>query len=109
MKKLRSDLKKEDIALTKGHMKWYRVVEDEIRLFINEKAVNNKSFNNKIYWKENRGELSVEDLESSKKFYDKNKHLNIKVFIKNDSGTLYSEYKVKNWGLSDTGIEVIFS
>ena len=39
MKKLRTNLKKEDIALSKGYMRWYRVVEDEVRLFINERAV----------------------------------------------------------------------
>ena len=41
IKKLRTNLKKEDIALSKGYMRWYRVVEDEVRLFINERAVNN--------------------------------------------------------------------
>ena len=33
MKKLRTNLRKEDIALSKGYMRWYRVVENEVRLF----------------------------------------------------------------------------
>ena len=49
MKKLRTNLRKEDIALSKGYMRWYRVVENEVRLFINERALNNnKEAVNKI-------------------------------------------------------------
>ena len=36
MKKLRSNLRKEEIAMSKGYMRWYRVIEDEVRLFINQ-------------------------------------------------------------------------
>ena len=32
MKKLRSNLKKEEIAGSKGYMKWYRTFDNEIRL-----------------------------------------------------------------------------
>ena len=96
MKKLRTNLKKEDIALSKGYMRWYRVVEDEVRLFINERAVNNnKEAVNKIYWKENRAELCIDSFDYSKKFYEKHKNLEVKLFIKADAGTLYSEYEVK--------------
>ena len=35
MKKLRSNLKKEEIAGSKGYMKWYRTFDNEIRVFVN--------------------------------------------------------------------------
>ena len=89
MKKLRTNLRKEDIALSKGYMRWYRVVENEVRLFINE--------------------LCIDSFDYSKNFYEKHKNLEVKLFIKADAGTLYSEYEVKSWGLNDKGIEVILS
>lgn len=110
MKKLRTNLKKEDIALSKGYMRWYRVIENEVRLFINERAVNNnKEAVNKIYWKDSRAELCIDSFEYSKKFYEKHKKLDVKLFIKADAGILYSEYEVKSWGLNDKGIEVILT
>lgn len=110
MKKLRTNLKKEDIALSKGYMRWYRVVENEIRLFINERAINdNKEIVNKIYWKDSRAEFCIDSLEYSKKFYEKHKDLDVKVFIKSDGGALYSEYEVKSWGVNEKCIEVIFT
>ena len=45
----------------------------------------------------------------SKKFYEKHKNLEVKLFIKADAGTLYSEYEVKSWRLNDKGIEVILT
>lgn len=110
MKKLRTNLKKEEIALVKGYMRWYRVVENELRLFVNERAVNkNKEIINKIYWKESRAALCVESLEYAENFYNNHKNLEVKLFIKSDAGALYSEYEVKSWGLNHEGIEVILS
>ena len=108
-KKLRGNLTKEEIALTKGYMKWYRVVEDELRLFVNERALNdNKQPLNKIYWKEKRAELCIDELEYFIKFYDKFKDYKPRVFIKSDVGALYSEYEVEDWGLNDKVIEIKF-
>ena len=77
MKKLRTNLRKEDIALSKGYMRWYRVVENEVRLFINERAVNNnKEAVNKIYWKDSRAELCIDSFDYSKNFYEKHKIIN---------------------------------
>ena len=45
----------------------------------------------------------------SKNFYEKHKNLEVKLFIKADAGTLYSEYEVKSWGLNEKGIEVILT
>ena len=53
--------------------------------------------------------LAVRDISVSKNFYEKHKNLEVKLFIKADAGTLYSEYEVKSWGLNDKGIEVILS
>lgn len=107
MKKLRSNLRKEDIALVKGYMRWYRVVEDEVRLFINEKATNYKEeLVNKIYW---RAELCIDVFDYAKKFYEDHKHLEVKLFVKSDVGALYSEYEVKEWGLNEKGIELILA
>ena len=109
MKKLRSNLKKEEIALTKGYMKWYRVVENVLRLFINEKALNdNNELLNKIYWKENRAELCVNGYDYSVNFYEKFKDYSLKVFVKSDIGALYSEYEVESWGVNERAIEVKF-
>ena len=110
MKKLRTNLKKEDIALSKGYMRWYRVVENEVRLFINERALNNnKEVINRIYWKDGRAELCIDSFDYSQKFYEKYKKLDVKLFIKSDGGALYSEYEVKSWGLNEKGIEVILT
>ena len=88
----------------------YRVVENEVRLFINERAVNNnKEAVNKIYWRDSRAELCIDSFDYSKNFYEKHKNLEVKLFIKADAGTLYSEYEVKSWGLNDKAIEVILS
>ena len=110
MKKLRTNLKKEDIALSKGYMKWYRVIGDEVRLFINERTLNDKNeVVNKIYWKDNRAELCIDSFDYSKKFYEKHKNLEVKLFIKPDGVSLYSEYEVKSWGLNDKGLEIILT
>ena len=110
MKKLRTNLTKEKIALSKGYMRWYRVVENEVRLFINERAKNYKDeFVNKIYWKENRAELCIDVFEYSKKFYEEHKDLDVKFFVKLDTGALYSEYEIIEWRLNQNGIEIIFA
>lgn len=109
MKKLSSNLKKEEIALSKGYMRWYRVVDNEIRLFVNEKALSEQGLLlNKIYWKENRGILCVDGIEYATKFYEAYKHYKLRFYIKAEVGALYSEYEVDSWGLCDRGIEVIF-
>lgn len=107
MKKLRVNLKKQEIGLTKGHTKWFRVVENELRLFVNEKQVNDKNqFINIIDWKESKAYLYVDSIETSRKFYEEHKQLDVKLFIKADVGVIYNEYEVKSWGLNDNFIEV---
>lgn len=107
MKKLRSNLTKEEIAMCKGYRQWYRVIEDEVRLFINEsgKSKNNVILN-KLYYKDSRAELCINDYEYAKNFYEKHKHLTPKLFVKPDAASLYCEYEVVEWGLNDKGIEV---
>ena len=39
MKKIGENLRKEQIAECKGYMRWYRVIDGELRLFVNEKAL----------------------------------------------------------------------
>lgn len=95
--------------MSKGYMKWYRVIEDELRLFVNEKHLSEKNERiNIIYWKENRAELCIDGFEYAKKFYENNRNLSVKFFVKANVGALYSEYAVKDWGLCPKGIEVIF-
>lgn len=107
MKKLRSNLKKEEIALSKGYRKWFRVVDNEIRLFINEKERNDdKKLISKIYWKENRAELCIGNLEGGQKFYEDHKHLDVKFFVKADIETIYSEYEVLGWNFNGNGVQV---
>ena len=107
MKKLRSNLRKEEIAMSKGYMRWYRVREDEVRLFINEsgKSDNNTCLN-KLYYRNSRAELCINDYEYAKNFYEKHKHLVPKLFVKPDAASLYCEYEVLEWGLNENGIEV---
>lgn len=42
MKKLADRLKRVDITLAKGYMKWYSVIDNELRLFINERGRDDK-------------------------------------------------------------------
>lgn len=108
MKKLESNLKKEQIAITKGYMQWYRVVEGELRLFINEKLKNDDGvLHNKIDWKNNIAYLCINDFEYSKDFYEKNKEYKVRMFVKADVGALYSEYAVESWSLGEKSLEVI--
>lgn len=46
------------------------------------------------------------DLEYSKKFYNKNKHYKVRLYAKNDEKSLYDEYEVKDWFLSEKGLEL---
>ena len=109
MRKIGEPLKKEKVAGCKGYMKWYRVIEDELRLFINEKALNeNGGKLNYIYYKENRALLCADGIEYSKEFYERFKDFKVRVFIKSDVGALYSEYEVESFGLCDRGLEVVF-
>lgn len=110
MKKLRDNLKKEKIAGSKGYMKWYRAFDKEVRLFINERALNeNNEILNKIFWRENRALICVGATEYNKGFYKKYKDYDVKFFVKSDAGALYSEYEVKEWSLVEDGIEVILN
>lgn len=110
MTEIGTDLKKEEIALSKGYMRWYRVIENEVRLFVNEEAVNKDGqIINKIFYKDNRAELCVDNFSYAEKFYNKHKHLNARLFVKPNAKSLYTEYKVKQWNLSDKGIVVLLS
>lgn len=46
------------------------------------------------------------DLEYSKKFYNKNKHYKVRLYAKTDASSLYNEYEVKGWYLSEKGLEL---
>lgn len=110
MKKLRDNLKKEEIAGSKGYMKWYRAFDNEVRLFINERCLNaNNEIVNKIFWKENRALICIGANEDNKWFYEKYKDYDAKFFVKSDVGALYSEYEIKEWYLVESGIEVILN
>ena len=110
MKKLRSNLKKEEIAGSKGYMKWYRAFDNEIRVFINERFTNeNNEIVNKILWKENKALICIGAIKHSEWFYERYKDYDLKFFVKSDMGALYSEYEVKEWFLGEDGIEVILN
>ncbi|KAI3345641.1 hypothetical protein FDB55_11165 [Clostridium botulinum] len=110
MKQLRGNLKKQDIALSNGYMKWYRIIDGKLRVFINENHVNhNNELLNKIYWRENRGEICINVPEYCEKFYKAHKALELEFFVKNNVSSLYFQYEVKDWSLKDNYIEVIFT
>ena len=50
--------------------------------------------------------LCMADLEYSKKFYNKNKHYKVRLYAKTDASSLYDEYEVKDWCLSEKGLEL---
>ncbi|WP_238860162.1 hypothetical protein [Clostridium sp. YIM B02569] len=108
MKKIASNLTKEQIAMAKGYRQWCRVVEGELRLFVNEKQKSDTGIlHNKIDWKNNIAYLCINDFEYSKGFYEKNKDYQVRIFVKADAGNLYSEYAVKSWDLGENSLEVI--
>lgn len=57
-------------------------------------------------YKNNKAYLCMADLEYSKKFYNKNKHYKVRLYAKNDAKSLYDEYEVKDWFLSEKGLEL---
>ncbi len=104
---LQRGLKKEEIAQAKRYMRWYRVIDNEMRLFINLGLVTDKGeIANTIDYKNNKAYLCMADLEYSKKFYNKNKHYKVRLYAKNDAKSLYDEYEVKDWFLSEKGLEL---
>lgn len=110
MKKLAINLTKKEIALSSTYNKWYKIVEDEIRLFIDENAIDdNKQLINKIYWKEDRGELGFDDPDSIEEFYEKHKDLKVRIFLKAEDKKIYNEYEVAKWKVREKDIEIIFA
>ena len=104
---LQRGLKKEEIAQAKRYMRWYRVIDNEMRLFVNLGLVTDKGeIANTIDYKNNKAYLCMADLEYSKKFYNKNKHYKVRLYAKNDAKSLYDEYEVKDWSLSEKGLEL---
>ena len=97
---LQRGLKKEEIAQAKRYMRWYRVIDNEMRLFVKGEIANT------IDYKNNKAYLCMADLEYSKKFYNKNKHYKVRLYAKNDEKSLYDEYEVKDWFLSEKGLEL---
>ncbi|WP_300385890.1 hypothetical protein [Clostridium sp.] len=110
MKKLATNLTKKEIALSATYNKWYKIVEDEIRLFVDETAVDeNNKLINKIYWKEDRGELGFEGPDSVEEFYEKHKDLKVRLFVKAEEKKIYNEYRVTKWNAGEKDIEIIFA
>lgn len=107
MKILQRGLKKEQIANSRGYMRWYRVIDNELRLFVNEnlRTYTGKDVN-KVDYRNNKAYLCMDSLEYSNKFYNKNKHLKVRLYIKSDAGSLYNEYEVIDWSLGENGIEL---
>ena len=108
MKVLQRGLKKEEIALQKGYMRWYKVIDNsEIRFFINEsKRDENGDLSNIIDWKNNIAYLCISSKEYNKNFYSKHKNLKARLFAKENDNSLYNELGVKDWYLSEKGIIV---
>ena len=110
MKKLATNLTKKEIALSATYNKWYKIVEDEIRLFIDENAMDdNNKLINKIFWKEDRGELGFNESDSIEEFYEKHKDLKVRIFLKAEEKKIYNEYGVSKWRARENDIEIIFA
>ena len=107
MKIIQRGLKKEQIAQANRYMRWYRVIDNEMRLFVNLGLVTDKGeLGNKLDYKNNKAYLCMADLEYSKKFYNKNKHFKVRLYAKENAKSLYNEYEVLDWYLSDKGLEL---
>jgi hypothetical protein len=108
MKILARNLKKEEIALQKGYMKWYKVINnEELRFFINEsKRDENGDLSNIIDWKNNIAYLCISSREYNEKFYANHKNLKARLFVKENDNSLYNELAVVDWYLSEKGIIV---
>lgn len=110
MREVASNLKRE-VTRCKGYMRWYRAFCDnnELRLFINEKQLNeSKERVNIVYWNENKADLCLDAVDYAKSFYDKYKNYNIRIFIRPIAGALYSEYVVNSWNVTDRAMEIVF-
>ena len=108
MKVLQRGLRKEEIAMQKGYMKWYKVINgNELRFFINEsKQDENGDLSNLIDWKNNIAYLCISSSEYNEKFYSNHKDLKARLFVKENDNALYNELGVKGWYLSEKGIIV---
>jgi DNA polymerase III alpha subunit (gram-positive type) len=107
MKLVKRGVKKEEITLAKSYARWYKVIDNEIRILLNESArVSKNSVKNILDYKNDKAYLCVSDLEASKKFYEKHKDLELRLYVKADVGSLYNEYKVDNWYVSENGLEI---
>ncbi|MEG2480348.1 MAG: hypothetical protein ACRCYC_08820 [Paraclostridium sp.] len=107
MKLVKRGIKKEDITLAKRYAKWYKVIDNEIRVILNESSrVSKNSVANNVDYKNDKAYLCVTDLEGSKKFYEKHKDLELRLYVKADVGSLYNEYKVNDWYVNEEGLEI---
>lgn len=105
MKILETGLKKEDIALSKRFMHWKKVLDDEIRLFINlDKEDEDGNLANTIDYKNNIAYLCISSSDYNEKFYSKYKDLKVRLFVREDRKSLYSELSVKDWYVNEKGI-----
>ena len=110
MKRLRTGLKKTEIAPTKTGMKSYRIINDDLILFVDEMETNSEgNLSNKIDWKSSVGTVGIGNLDFTDDFYEKNKALTPKVYIKADYSILYNEFKVDSWEVNGNSINVVFS
>ena len=107
MKVLSRGISKEDIVGVKKYSKWYKVMNDEIMIIINEEKKNSKKeLVNMIEWKTNKAFICLDSEEYRTKFFDKYKDLKVRLFIKLDTGLLYNEYETIGWSLEDEAIEI---
>lgn len=107
MKVLNRGISKEDIVAVKKYSKWYKVINDEIMLVINEEKRNSKKeLVNMVQWKNNKAFICLDDEEYRTKFFNKHKDLKVRLFVKLDTGLLYNEYETIGWSLQDEAIEI---
>lgn len=107
MKLLQRGLKKEDIANAKRYQRWYRVVDNEVRLFVNEELRSEQdTIVNKIDHRNDKAYLCMEDVEYYEEFYKMHKDLKVRLYVKSDVGSLYNEYAVSDWFVGEEGLEL---
>lgn len=107
MKVLSRGISKEQIVGVKKYSKWYKVIDGEIMIIINEeKKDSKKELVNDVQWKNNKALICLDSEEYRAKFFNKHKDLKVKLFVKLDTGLLYNQYETIGWSLKDNAIEI---
>lgn len=109
MQIINRNIKKINIRVPK--IKWYSILNDEIRFYVDESRKNSSSeFINVIDWRSSEGLLNVDSDDYAQHYNKLNEtyqNLTGRIFIKSDFGSTYNEYFLNTWSATPNGVMVI--